>query len=205
MTNKKYYKVVYKNKYNVLRAYNRSFEYKPKTWHDKSETVNKTAFFVFTTLKAAEEFDSGEETKEIWECQIVNPHEYESILKRYILSYKTDAVFCDKVKLTNRIPKSTAFPQIELENGMIFRIKGKKQYLQYLTDVPTESIGLHYLGGKSHGLLYHSIPDWENVGDILYGYCNGDLVYCPGYKARVTVDIIKPTPKASKSVGKVKK
>ena len=181
MTAKKYFKIVMKDENGTLTSYTDSFVYKPKTWHDKSETSRGTPFFVFTTRQAAEKFESQVAEHELWECEIDKPFE-ESVELGHISKFKPNAVFCNKVKLTKCLRPAVGY--VGLYDGAIFRIKGTKQYLQYNS---YDSV-LNYLGGKKHGEVFDSCFE-DNIKMMEVGRYARTLIHCPDAKLKVTVEV----------------
>lgn len=181
MTAKKYFKIVCKDENGTLASYTDCFVYKPKTWHDKSETSRGTPFFVFTTRQAAEKFEPQVVEHELWECEIDKPFE-ESVELGHISKFKPNAVFCNKVKLTKCLRPAIGYE--ELYDGAIFRIKGTKQYLQYNS---YDSV-LEYLGGKKHGEVFDSCVE-DNIKMMEAGRYAKTLIHCPDAKLKVTVEV----------------
>lgn len=182
-----YYKAVY-NSYEGLKSHRNNFIYTPKKWHHKKETAYGNSFFVFTTLAETQSFINsfGNSNYEIWECKVKNPHKYDDELG-YIDNYKNNAVFADSVMLTKRYVEHE---QTYLEDGMVFRIKGKSQYLQYDAE---DQILKHlssnkYLEEYDYGVVY------SDTVEELEDEC--DVVYCPKAKVKLTVTVTNtPTKK----------
>lgn len=153
------------------------FVYTPKKWHHRHQTENKTSFFVFTTLDEAESFRDGYMPKgEIWECKVIDPSEKDNVLGR-ISNFKSNAAFCTSVMLTKCINKG----KIPLQDGMIFRIKRTKKYVQY--DDWQSSFNI--IGGPKHGEQYRYTNE-DTVEDAATRY---DLVYCPNAKVKIIAQI----------------
>ena len=176
MANQKYYKVV-SNINGKLLSLKHGFLYTPKKWHHRHETEKKTSFFVFTTFDAAENFRDGYMSRgEIWECKVIDPSEKDNVLGS-ISNFKSNAVFCTSVMLTKCVDKA----KLQLQEGMIFRIKRTKKYVQYNGWQSSFNI----LGGPKHGEQYQ----YTNEDTVEGATSRYNLVYCPTAKVKIIAQI----------------
>lgn len=180
---KKYYKVVEITTDGKMEACANSFKYTPQKWHNKSETDRGNPFFVFTTLEEANNY--MRDYRQLWECEVVNPHTNDIVLGN-ITDYKNNAVFCDSVKLIQRINgDGKSYEFIPLKDGMVFRVKRTKTLLMYSKGRNK----LVYAGGKYHGEVY---DEDVSCNDVTMLCTDHYLVYLPGTKVKTTVQIIHP-------------